>query len=111
MSVFPPYSGSLPSRLRIFNARHYWVLAYWVIFQPSALHRYFYDADPELYPRLGWRKIVQSWRISAYRSLYGMTALAIAISLALLLLLIPMAFAYNLQGHTSGIAAIAVTPD
>ncbi len=87
------------------------MLAYWVIFQPSALHRYFYDADPELYPRLGWRKIVRSWRISAYRSLYKMTAIAIATALILLLLLVPMAFAYNLQGHTSGIAAIAVTPD
>lgn len=111
MSVFPPASGSLPSRLQVLNLRHYGLLAYWVIFKPSALHRYFYDADPELYPRLGWHKIVKSWRIGAYRSLYGMTAIAIATALSLLLVLVPMAFAYNLQGHTSGIAAIAVTPD
>ncbi|MEC4804279.1 MAG: WD40 repeat domain-containing protein [Jaaginema sp. PMC 1079.18] len=109
--MFPSYSGSLPSRLGVLNGRHYLLLAYWVLFAPSGLHRYLYEADPELYSRLGWSKMIKSLRLSAYRSLYAMMALAMAVTIALLVLLIPVMLTYHLQGHTSGIAAIAVTPD
>jgi WD40 repeat protein len=111
VKVFPSYSGSLPSRLNAFNWRHYFLLGYWVCFCPSALHRYLYDADPDLYPRLGWDKIVKSFRVGAYRSLYAMTAIALAGAIAAFAILVPLALTYNLQGHTSGITAVAVTPD
>lgn len=78
MPTFPTYPGELPSCLNPLNLRHYFLLAYWVFFRPTALKCYLYQADPDLYrtgPGLG---IFRTLRVSAYRNLY-LVALVAAI--------------------------------
>ena len=72
MPTFPTYRGELPKCLNPLNLRHYFLLAYWVYFRPTALKCYLYQADPDLYrtgPGLG---IFRTWRTPAYRNLYLM---------------------------------------
>ena len=88
MPTFPTYHGELPKRLNPRRLRHYFLLAYWVYFRPTALKCYLYQADPELYragPGLG---IFRTWRIPAYRNLYLMTPGAVALLVALLSVLV-----------------------
>jgi len=70
MFTFPTYHGELPQCLNPLNLRHYFLLAYWVYFRPTALTCYLYQADPDLYrsgPGLG---IFHILRVPAYRNLY-----------------------------------------
>jgi hypothetical protein len=72
MPTFPTYDGELPECLDPLNLRHYFLLAYWIYFRPTALKCYLYQADPDLYrigPGLG---IFRAVRVPAYRSLYLM---------------------------------------
>jgi len=80
---FPTYHGELPACLNPLNPRHYFLLAYWIFFRPTALKCYLYQADPELYKTktgagLGIFKTV---RVRAYRNLYLMTLFTIFISI------------------------------
>lgn len=68
MPTFPKYRGELPECLRPLNPRHYWLLAYWVFFRPTALKCYLYQADPELYG--AGAKLSIFLRVPAYRNLY-----------------------------------------
>jgi len=40
MPTFPTYRGELPQCLDPLNLRHYFLLAYWVYFRPTALKCY-----------------------------------------------------------------------
>ena len=40
MLTFPTYRGELPQCLNPLNLRHYFLLAYWVYFRPTALKCY-----------------------------------------------------------------------
>jgi hypothetical protein len=90
MPTFPTYRGELPQCLNPLNLRHYFLLAYWVYFRPTALKGYLYQANPELYrtgPGLG---IFHSLRAPAYRNLYlmmpgAMVLLSVLIGLPLTL--------------------------
>ena len=72
MPTFPKYRGELPQCLNPLNLRHYWLLAYWVYFRPTALHCYLYQAAPECYQLRGLSKVRRTLGISAYRNLYLM---------------------------------------
>ena len=90
MPTFPTYHGKLPQCLNPLNPRHYLLLAYWVFFRPSALKRYLYQADPELY-RAETRSIA-ALHIPAHRNLYVMAPvvtalLSVTVGLPLVLLI------------------------
>ncbi len=72
MPTFPAYHGELPIPLNPRNLRHYFLLAYWVYFRPTALKCYLYQADPDLYRAGPGRSIFRTLRVPAYRSLYLM---------------------------------------
>ena len=72
MPTFPTYHGELPKRLNPLNLRHYFLLAYWVYFRPTALKCYLYQADPDLYRAGPGLDIFRTLRVPAYRSLYLM---------------------------------------
>ncbi|MEE8392092.1 MAG: hypothetical protein V3S14_15030, partial [Anaerolineae bacterium] len=72
MPTFPTYHGELPKCLNPRNLRHYFLLAYWVYFRPTALKCYLYQADPDLYRTGPGRGIFRTLRVPAYRSLYLM---------------------------------------
>jgi hypothetical protein len=72
MPTFPTYHGELSKCLNPLNLRHYFLLAYWVFFRPTALKCYLYQADPDLYrtgPGVG---IFRTWGRPTYRNLYLM---------------------------------------
>jgi hypothetical protein len=71
MPTFPTYDGELPSRLNPLNFRHYWLLAYWIFFRPTALKCYLYQSDRVLYRTEGGvENLIKSFRNPAYVSLY-----------------------------------------
>ena len=111
MPNFPIYRGELPEALSPLNLRHYWMLAYWVYFRPTAFHCYLYQASPDVYQLRGYRKFLRTWSIPAYRNIYLMLPVAIA----LFALLTGAAFVVytmtTLQGNTAWVNAIAVTPN
>jgi len=107
MPTFPTYRGNLPTQLNPLNPRHYFLLAYWVLFRPTAFHCYLYRAAPDLYSLGGWQKIRRSWQVRAYRSLYLMAPISLLLLAALMGLMFLTLTLYNLQGHTSGITAVA----
>ncbi|MEK8022144.1 MAG: hypothetical protein VSS75_035145, partial [Candidatus Parabeggiatoa sp.] len=73
MPNFPTYRGELPACLNPLNPRHYFLLAYWVFFRPTALKCYLYQADPELYKwGKGKEALFGTRHILAYRNLYLM---------------------------------------
>jgi hypothetical protein len=72
MPTFPTYRGELPQCLNPLNLRHYFLLAYWVYFRPTALKCYLYRADPDLYRAGRWLGIFRALRAPAYRNLYLM---------------------------------------
>lgn len=72
MPTFPKYYGELPPVLNPLNLRHYFLLAYWVYFRPTALKVYLYQADPELYCTGTGLGIFRTLRVLAYRNLYMM---------------------------------------
>ncbi len=74
MSTYPNYHGDLPVALNPLDLRHYFLLAYWVYFRPSALEAYLCRAQLEL-PDPGLAaKFSRTWRIPAYRTVCLMTA-------------------------------------
>jgi len=73
MPEFPTYHGELPKCLNSLNLHHYFLLAYWIYFRPTALKCYLYQADPDLYRTGPGAGIFQTLRVPAYRSLYLMT--------------------------------------
>ncbi len=90
MPRFPTYPGELPECLNPLNLRHYFLLAYWVYFRPTALKCYLYQANPELYRAGPGLDIFRTWRVPAYRNLYLMIpgvilSLSVLIGLPLLL--------------------------
>ena len=66
MPTFPTYSGELPDCLSPFNLRHYFLLAYWIYFRPTALTCYLYQANPEQYRNRPSQSIFQIWREKQY---------------------------------------------
>ncbi|MDF5739007.1 MULTISPECIES: hypothetical protein [unclassified Nostoc] len=64
---FPNYRGRIPQCLNPLNIRHYFLLAYWVYFRPTALNCYLYQANSDIYQSRGFGKIFRTWRIAAYR--------------------------------------------
>ena len=85
--TFPTYRGKLPQSLNPLNLRHYFLLAYWVYFRPTALNCYLYQAGSGIYQSRGLSKIFRTLGIPAYRSIYCMTLGAIALFSVLLLLI------------------------
>jgi WD40 repeat protein len=109
MPNFPNYSGELPEVLNPLNLRHYWRLAYWVYFRPTAFHSYLYQAAPDVYQLRGYRKFLQTWRIPAYRNIYLMLPLAIALMLLLVGVTISIYKSITVQHNTAWVNAIAVS--
>ena len=72
MPNFPTYPGELPPYLNPWKPRHYFLLAYWVFFRPTALKCYLYQADPELYKTGVGLGIFRTLGVRAYRNLYLM---------------------------------------
>jgi len=80
MPTFPTYHGELPRCLNPLNLRHYFLLAYWVYFRPTALKCYTCTlikamiAEGQLEPRLldFWRGLIQTypWFIMAFAGLH-----------------------------------------
>ena len=105
--TFPTYRGKLPQCLSPLNLRHYFLLAYWVYFRPTALNCYLYQADPDLYRTKGFSKIIRTLRIPAYRNLYWMALGAISLfSVLVVLLVVPD----ELVIHSQQVNAVAVIP-
>ena len=78
MPTFPTYSGELPQCLNPLNPRHYWLVAYWVFFRPTALKCYLYQANPEIYRQSsGFRNFVNGLQQPAYWRL-GLIAIGVA---------------------------------
>ncbi|MCA9963662.1 MAG: AAA family ATPase [Anaerolineales bacterium] len=68
---FPTYLGPpLPKVLNPLNPRHYGLLLFWIIFQPSSLLHYLWQADTHLFYRREWPALRDSWRVPAYHTLY-----------------------------------------
>ena len=86
MPTFPTYNGELPSCLNPLNFRHWFLLAYWIYFRPTALKCYLYQADSELYRAgAGWN-IFHTWKTPAYRNIFltiPATSLLLSIPLGL----------------------------
>ncbi len=80
MPTFPTYRGELPRCLNPLSLRHYFLLAYWIYFRPTALRHYLYQADPDFY-RAGPKLVLaRAFRNLAYRNLYLMIPGVIAIA-------------------------------
>jgi hypothetical protein len=90
MPTFPVYPGELPTCLNPLNLRHYFLLAYWVFYRPTALKCYLYQIDPDLYRTEGGiGNFLKTFRYPAYLHLYLLvapTALLFAFSISGLLL-------------------------
>ncbi|MBF2075462.1 MAG: AAA family ATPase [Synechococcales cyanobacterium C42_A2020_086] len=69
------YLGEVPDCLDLLNLRHYFLLAYWVYFRPTALKSYLYQIDPEFYSANPGLQIFRSLGIPPYRNLYLMIPL------------------------------------
>ncbi len=111
MPNFPNYRGELPEFLNPLKLRHYWMLAYWVFFRPTAFHCYLYQANPDVYQLRGYRKFLRTWQVAAYRNVYLMLPIALAL-LSLLVWLTVVLYTTGLtQGNTAWVNAIAVTPN
>ncbi|HAJ60434.1 MAG TPA: hypothetical protein DCP31_15155, partial [Cyanobacteria bacterium UBA8543] len=111
MPTFPKYQGELPQCLNPFNLRHYWLLAYWVYFRPTALNCYLYQAAPECYLLRGLSKVRRTWNIRAYRSLYFMVPVAVLLLALLVGLVVGLYLLWTWQGHTASVNAVTLTPD
>ncbi|MGF1520174.1 MAG: hypothetical protein ACFCVB_20565 [Nodosilinea sp.] len=106
MPTFPTYPGELPSCLNPLSLRHYFLLAYWVFFRPTALKCYLYQADPDLSrsgPGLG---VFRTLRVSAYRNLY-MVALGATLGVTALLGAPIVLLASSIQGTAPNWAGVA----
>lgn len=110
MPTFPTYRGELPQCLNPLNIRHYFLLAYWVYFRPTALHCYLYQASPECYQLRGLEKIRRTWHIPAYRSLYLMSIPAILL-FVLLLGLAVFFWLWTWQSYKAEILHVNITSD
>lgn len=111
MPNFPKYRGELPEVLNPLKLRHYWMLAYWVFFRPTAFHCYLYQANPDVYQLRGYRKFLRTWQVAAYRNVYLMLPIALTL-LSLLVWLTVVLYTTGLtQGNTAWVNAIAVTPN
>jgi hypothetical protein len=86
MPTFPVYPGELPTCLNPWNLRHYFLLAYWVFYRPTALKCYLYQIDQDLYRTEGGvGNFLKTFRYPAYRNLYlfiPLTALVLAFAIA-----------------------------
>jgi WD40 repeat protein len=111
MPNFPSYRGELPEALNPLNPRHYWLLAYWVYFRPTAFHFYLYQAAPDVYQLRGYQKFLKTWRVPAYRNVYLMLPIAIALPSILVALSMFMYFQSGVQNDTAWVTSIAVTPN
>lgn len=111
MPTFPNYRGKLPEYLNPLWIGHYFLLAYWVYFRPTALHCYLYKADPRLYQMRGLGKVFASWRSKAYRHLYLMLIGAVAWLLILGGLIVLVYTANTFQRHTTQVNTVAVVSD
>lgn len=111
MPKFPIYRGELPEVLSPLNLRHYWLLAYWVFFRPTAFHCYLNQADPDVYRLRGFQKFLGTWKVRAYRNLYLMLPLAIALLALLVGSIAHLYLLSTLKGNTAWVNAIAVTPN
>ncbi|MBW4621316.1 MAG: AAA family ATPase [Cyanosarcina radialis HA8281-LM2] len=108
MPTFPKYDGKLPECLNPFNPIHYWLLAYWVYFRPTALNCYLYQAAPEIYHHRNVRQIFRLWKIRAYRHLYCMTLVAILLFGVLVTwLMIPQ----EVLAHQNQVNAVTAIPN
>jgi WD40 repeat protein len=110
MPTFPKYRGELPQCLNPLNIRHYFLLAYWAYFRPTALHCYLYEASPEIY-RAKKVRFRQIWNIAAYRNLYLMGIPAILLFVLMIGLVIGIFHLSALLSHTGAIWDMAITPD
>jgi hypothetical protein len=97
MPTFPTYRGEMPAVLSPLNPRHYWLLAYWIYFRPTALKCYLYTANFELYQLLSgvndstlWKRLWNIIRTPAYRNLKLMTPALIVLPNLLVILLISL---------------------
>lgn len=72
MPTFPTYRGELPECLNPLNPRHYFLLIYWIVFRPTALICYLYEADSKLYQSKGMPNFFRIWHTRPYRNLYIM---------------------------------------
>jgi len=99
MPTFPTYPGKLPKCLNPFNWRHYYLVAYWVFFRPTALNCYLYQADPVLYRGNSGKGIGAALALPAYRNLIvvvlGLMALITSMMIASSMLLA----SYSLRPH------------
>ncbi len=111
MPTFPKYQGELPQCLNPSNLRHYWLLAYWLYFRPTALNCYLYQAAPECYQLRGLSKVRRTWHIQSYRNLYLMVPVAVLLLALLVGLVVGLYLLWTFQGHTASVNAVAVTPD
>jgi len=107
----PEFRGELPFVLCPLKLRHYWLLAYWVYFRPTAFHCYLNSAAPDVYQLRGYRKFLQTWRIPAYRNLYLMLPIALALTALLVGLTVFIYTASAAHHNTAWVNAIAVTPN
>ena len=96
MPNFPTAGGEIPKNLNPLNLRHYFLLAYWIYFRPTALKCYLYQAEPDLYRTgSGLSVLRRTLFIPAYRNLY-LTALGVS-ALYFVLILIQLLFLGNFQ--------------
>jgi WD40 repeat protein len=109
MPNFPIYRGEVPEVLSPLKLRHYWLLAYWVYFRPTAFHCYLNAAAPDLDRLRGFQRFLRTWRVRAYRNVYLMLPIAIAL-LSLLLGLVVFLYSINIfQANPTWVNAIAIT--
>src|SRR5919202_889819 len=111
MPNFPNYRGELPEVLNPLKLRHYWMLACWVFFRPTAFHCYLYQAAPDVYQLRGYRKFLRTWQVRAYRNVYLMLPIALTLLSLLVWLTVVLYTTGLVQGNTAWVNAIAVTPD
>ena len=111
MPNFPKPSGDLPEVLSPLKLRHYWRLAYWVYFRPTAFHCYLYQAAPEAYQLRGYQKFLKSWRIPAYRNVYLMLPVALVVTFLLVSAVSVLYHWLTIQNNTAWVNTFAVTPD
>ena len=111
MPTFPKYRGELPKCLNPLNLRHYFLLAYWVYFRPSALNCYIHQADPNFHNLRGLEKYHRLWYLKAYRNLYLMLPVGLLLFSLLVGLSIFLYSLYTVQIHADRVNAVAVTPD
>jgi len=108
MPSFPPYPGDLPTCLNPLNPRHYFLVAYWVFFRPTALKGYLYQADPGLYRQgAGFGGVLTALKMPAYQRL-GFTALGSTVLIPAILGVLLVAAASALQGTPPDWPGLAV---